>query len=350
MVTFDSPGAASPDTLEGQVKVDPFGGLGDFVPGMPPPPPQTPNIGVDENGEVVEMDFGDFDGVGQLAALFGTGTPAVKQEGEEGKKAEEPAAQAAPSASADPPAQTPPEQKPAADDVLNQLSEREREVLSNLRSGNLEKELAMITEFQKDPVGFVDRFVPEIRAEIVHRAAADVLTPSEYAEQYAEARLIERYGENFEFNPADVAIRGSESARYLADRQTLLTEGVMQYNSIKGQEQQAQQQKQIEVEQTAKAVLVRHGIAEEHYAEVIRMAEALPATPETYYDMLFTYMKAKELVKPAAQAPHAQPSKQTATSKPGQSLPPSIPTGGGLARPHAEAEAKELLDLFGVAL
>jgi hypothetical protein len=369
MIEFENSGAASPDTLEGQTRVDVFDHFGPASGLTPPPAPQMPMIGADGT----ELDFSAFEGSEEVAKLFNVPPPprSAQADGDdEGRAAAvqhlgyTPAPATAPEAgeatvppaapSQKPPtdqAQAAPPATPEADEVLNKLKDEERKVVEAFRSGTLQKELTMIRAFEKNPVQFVEQYVPELKAQVQHRAATEVMSASEYAMQYAEAQLEQTYGEDFEYDPSELAIKGSESARYFADKQALMMQGMQQYNEIKAQKAQETLEKERNVEQAAKEVLVRHGVPIEHYNEVIRIAESLPATPETYYDMLFTYLRARGLVKGTSQAqPQAQvPAQQTqhTMTRPGQNLPPATTTSGRMTQQVASDAVKDLNEMFG---
>lgn len=348
-------GAASPDDLPEGVKEHPFA---QFMPDSapepraigegsaePPPPPRVED----------EMDTSGFDTDLALSRLFAVPMPEEQEGEEEEEKPPRAAASAAPSEPSEPAATQEPAQEPAQDTsaIIEGLNEEESALVTQYRSGVLKKELTVLAEFKKNPVAFVDKFAPELRAAVVERAAADMLTPDQFAVQYADAKLAEKYGDEFDFNPADVAIRGTASEQFFTDKQLLLAEGARKYNEITYQKQSEQQAERARIEQVARDVLVAEGFEAAQYDEVIRIAESLPASPETYYRMLYTFLRAEGRITPKAGTTGAGAQSRAPMAKPTSSIktgfPPSanIPGKNGTAR---NAEAENLLDLFGVEL
>lgn len=352
-IEFNGSGAASPDDIPAGEKVHPFQ---QFLPGeVNPPPPSTEGTGseaglvpppVPQSGS--EDDISDFDANNALSRLFSLGSTAVERPSESTPPAS--ASQGVERVEGEAsPAEKPAAQAPPEGTQVQGLNDKELAIINEYRSGDLQKKIAVIEQFEANPVAFVEQYAPEIRQAVIERAAADVLSPEEFALQWAEHQLEQKYGTEFEFNPADVAIRGSASERYFTDKQLLLAEGSRRYSEAQNQKNAEQAANRQRVEQTARKVLVEMGFAPTQYDEVIRIAESLPSTPETYYRMLFTFLRAENHVQPNGKSGAPPPASQQINRS--SSLPPNtngVP--GKTVSPPISREAKNLVELFGVDL
>lgn len=363
-LNLNNSGAASPDDIPQGEKVHPFQQFSPdqqlAVPASEPPadenltPPPLPQP-TDEN------DTSEFDTNNALARLFAIpsdpGTEeqppaptidpsqqtAVTQQGAHNAPAPQNGVRASgEKAGKEGDAQAPAEQ-------ITGLNADEQALINNFRQGDLSKKLQVLEQFEQNPVAFVDKYAPEIRQAVVERAASDVLSPEQFAQQWAEVALEQKYGNDFEFNPADVAIRGTASEQFFTDKQLFLAEGARRYTDAQQQKNAEQLANRQRVEQAARKVLVEQGFNAAQYDEVIRIAESLPSTPETYYEMLFTFLRAKGLVAPTGVPVTRPAASQTHTA--GKNLPPNTQTvAGKTSAPVVSNEAKNLVDLFGADL
>lgn len=241
------------------------------------------------------------------------GSPSSSEESDDATSSEEPG-------SSDPPEDARIEQ------IRNEIAAEYKQADELLKSESYQAILAIKQGLETDPVKFIDEFMPQTRDKLLERARIGVASTDEeqgaigYATDYAERKLAEEFGADFEYDASQAAYKDSEHHRYFLKYQRLISEGQASYNQEIYRRQMEQVRSQKEIEDVAKSQLVAMGVSQENYDKVIEIAEKNLTTPAQYYEMLFSFLREKGLLAGilpgSAGKPSSQPTKKAAAPNP----------------------------------
>ncbi len=249
--------------------------------------------------------------------------------------------QAAPDAAATPPA--PPSDAtttPAPPEVEALRTELEslKQVKEYMDSEDFQNARIIAEELFKDPATFIQQYLPSVVEQLGIRERAQAAeSPQDFARQYMEQKLIEKYGEDFTYSPHDAGFRGTQSYDFDVDRQLFLQEGFSTYYGEQQRVAQSVEQRTQAAVTAAASVGEKYGLTRDQVHEALTQLDAIKDDPvATYYDMAFLWLKQNGKLPatnpaPGVVTPPVHPNQM-------QRRPESVPAPGVASTPAASSE------------
>jgi hypothetical protein len=157
-------------------------------------------------------------------------------------------------------------------------------------------------------VGFYEKYLPQSAAVVQQRQAAAALPVDEYARQYTDKALSNKYGEDFQFDPSEALIPGTRSYDWQTDRQIYLQQAMQSYYQEQARLREQHEQGERQLADTAARVLAEMHIPAERWTDIRKLAESIEVTPEIQIRLALSYLDQQGRLAPyRAAQPNGQP-------------------------------------------
>lgn len=256
--------------------------------------------------------------------------------------------QTAPDAPATPPAPpsdaTKTDAPPAPPEVEALRTELEslKSVKEYVDSDDFKNVKIVAEELFKDPATFIQQYLPHVVEQLgIREAARTAETPQQFAREYMEQKLSEKYGEEFTYSPHDAGFRGTQSYDYDVDRQLFLQEGFSAYYGEQQRTAQMAEQRTQAAVQAATSVGERFGLSDAEVHQALTQLDAIESDPiATYYEMAFTWLQATGKLPAGSRgtAPPNGAAKPAAHPNQMPRRPEPVPAPGVASTPAASSE------------
>ncbi|MBE0645403.1 MAG: hypothetical protein IH600_15070 [Bacteroidetes bacterium] len=145
--------------------------------------------------------------------------------------------------------------------------------------------------FREDPKGFYRKYLPTVYNELQREEAVMAAPPEDYAREYTDQALAQKYGEKLqEYDPSEALVPNTVSYNIATDRQLMLQRGLQEYYAERARLDAERNQSITQGKEIGRGILKDFSVPEDKFDAVEQLMNSVELTPEIQFRMAYLYL------------------------------------------------------------